>query len=111
MPNKQLEHYDAIIQQCPEIKRKGKTIPYTSLNGHMFSFLSKEGIMGLRLSEQDRNEFIKKFKSKIMEQYGKFMKEYVVVPPSLLADTHTMKKYLQKSYSYIGTLKPKSTKK
>ena len=39
------------------------------------------------------------------------MKEYVTVPDSLLKDTKTLRKYLELSYAYIKTLKPKSTKK
>jgi hypothetical protein len=106
------ESYDNLIQSNPAIKRKGKTIPYTSLNGHMFSFLSKEkeGVMGLRLSENDREEFIKKFNTKIMEQYGRMMKEYVEIPISLLKNKKIMKKYLQMSYDYVASLKPKPTK-
>jgi hypothetical protein len=79
----------------------------------MFSFLSKEkeGVIGLRLSAKDREEFIKKFNTKIMEQYGRMMKEYVEVPVLLLKNKKTMKKYLQKSYDYVASLKPKSTKK
>jgi len=33
--------YDQLINANPAIERKGKTMPCTSLNGHMFSFLSK----------------------------------------------------------------------
>lgn len=44
--------YDQLINANPTIERKGKTMPYTSLNGHMFSFLSKEGTMGLRQNRE-----------------------------------------------------------
>jgi TfoX/Sxy family transcriptional regulator of competence genes len=39
------------------------------------------------------------------------MKEYVTVPDSLLKNTKELRKYLETSYAYIGTLKPKPTKK
>jgi len=39
------------------------------------------------------------------------MKEYVTVPDSLLKNTKDLRKYLELSYAYIGTLKPKSAKK
>ena len=39
------------------------------------------------------------------------MKEYVAVPEKLLTKTKELKKYLELSYSYAKTLKPKSTKK
>ena len=37
------------------------------------------------------------------------MKEYVVVPDSLLENTKELKKYLDLSYEYARTLKPKPT--
>ena len=103
--------YDLLIQSNPKIVRKGKTMPYTSVNGHMFSFLSKEGNMGLRLSQNNREVFIKKFESKLMEQHGRIMKEYVLVPDELLQETEVLSKFLQKSFDYVSSLKPKPTKK
>jgi len=103
--------YDKLIAANPEIDRKGKTMPYTSLNGHMFSFLSKEGVMGLRLAPTDREIFIAKYNSRIMEQHGRQMKEYVVIPAKLLEDTKQLSPYLQKSCEYLSSLKPKSVKK
>ena len=61
IPADKLELYDKVVGNNPDIERKGKTTPYTSINGHMFSFLSKNGTMGLRLSENDRNSFIQHF--------------------------------------------------
>ena len=37
------------------------------------------------------------------------MKEYVAVPDELISNTREMKKYLQLSYEYARTLKPKPT--
>jgi TfoX/Sxy family transcriptional regulator of competence genes len=39
------------------------------------------------------------------------MKEYVTVPDSLLKNTKELQKYLELSYRYIETLKPKPTNK
>ena len=69
-----IELYEKLIATHPKINRKGKTMPYTSVNGHMFSLLTKDGKMGLRLNEHDQEEFIKKYNSKILEQYGRRMK-------------------------------------
>ena len=106
-----LTHYNTLIGSHPEIERKGKTMPYTSINGHMFSFLSKEGIMGLRLSTEDRAVFIEQFKSSLMEQHGRIMKEYVKVPAHSMVKTEILSIYLQKSLDYVSKLKPKPTKK
>lgn len=109
VPAEKLELYDKLLATHPSVQRKGATMPYTSLNGHMFSFLSKEGTLGLRLSKADREAFLQKYNSGLMEQYGAVMKEYVQVPDTLLADTETLASYLAKSYAYINTLKPKPT--
>ncbi|MFC2087065.1 hypothetical protein ACFLSA_02750 [Bacteroidota bacterium] len=111
IPLDKLGLFNKLIAVNPKIERKGKTMPYTSVNGHMFSFLDKDGSMGLRLSDEDRKKFIDKYKAKLMVQYGRVLKEYVVVPPELLEDTQTLSVYLQKSYDYILTFKPKPGKK
>jgi hypothetical protein len=111
IPIDKLKLYDKVIGNNSEIERKGKTTPYTSLNGHMFSFLSKEGTMGLRLSQKDRDDFILNFNGHLMEQHGRIMKEYVEIPSDLLQNTEQLSEYLQKSLSYVSGLKPKPTKK
>ena len=41
--------YERLVATAPGAERKGATVPYTALNGHMFSYLSKTGIVCLRL--------------------------------------------------------------
>jgi len=84
-------------------------MPYTSLNGNMFSMLTKEGIVALRLPAEAREAFLKKHKSQLTEQYGHVLKEYVDVPDSLLKQTRVMKKYFAESFAYVSSLKPKAT--
>ena len=111
IPSEKLDRYNRVIGANQEIERKGKTTPYTSINGHMFSFLSKEGVMGLRLSGADREAFMQRYEGNIMEQHGRIMKEYVEVPNDLLENTEQLSEYLQKSLDYVSQLKPKPTKK
>lgn len=106
-----LKHYEQLIANYPKIERKGKTMLYTSVNGHMFSFIDKEGSMGLRLSTAELNSFIEKHNTKLMEQYGRTMKEYAVVPTTLVSDAKKLSKYFELSYDYVSSLKPKPTKK
>jgi hypothetical protein len=103
--------YDKLLATNPNIERKGAANPYTSLNGHMFTYLNPSGTLALRLPEKEREEFLKKYKTTLFEAYGAVMKEYVTVPDSLLKNTRALQKYLELSYSYIKTLKSKSTKK
>lgn len=106
-----LKLYDKLIATNPKIERKGDTLPYTSLNGHMYTFLSKTGYLCMRLAKDERESFIKKFNTALCEAHGTIMKEYVLVPDALLQNTNVLKKYLDLSYGYVNTLKPKPAKK
>ena len=102
--------YDQLIATNPRIERKGAANPYTSLNGNMFTLLHQSRL-AIRLPEDKREEFLKKHKTTLFEAYGTVMKEYVAVPEGLLKNTKELKKYLDFSYEYAKTLKPKPTKK
>ena len=108
-PAAKLELYEKLVATNPEIERKGAKMPYTSMNGQMFSFLTEDGTVALRLSEEDREAFIKKYKSKLCERHGTVMKEYVVVPATLLKKTSELKKYFAQSIDYVSSLKAKPT--
>jgi hypothetical protein len=103
--------FEKVVAALPGVERKGDTIPYTSLNGHMFSYVSKDGFVALRLPEKTRNEFITKYDTKLCVQYGITQKEYVVVPDSILKRTTELKKYFVESHRYVASLKPKPTTK
>jgi hypothetical protein len=109
-PNK-LALYENLVATNPKLERQGATVPYTSLNGHMFSYLSKEGKLQLRLPDGEREAFLKKYKAKLCEAYGKIQPEYVEVPDSLLASTLELKQFFDSSYNYVSSLKPKPTSK
>ena len=104
-------HYDKLIATIPDLERKGATMPYTSLNGHMFSYISKEGTFALRLPKETLEEFLKAYKTTLQEAYGIVQKEYAIVPKSLFKNTKELKKYFMMSYGYVGSLKPKPTTK
>ena len=103
----QLEWYEKLIATHPGIERKGDTMPYTSLNGHMTSYLSRDGVMALRLPEDKREAFIKKYKTGLMKAYGIIQKEYVEVPGDLLKKTSEMKPWFYSGYEYVKSMKPK----
>jgi TfoX/Sxy family transcriptional regulator of competence genes len=111
IPADKSELYDKLIATHPKIERKGAAMGYTSLNGHMFTLLGPSGVLALRLPGEEREKFLKKYKTKLYEAYGAVMKEYVSVPDSLFHNTKELQTYLAVSYDYIATLKPKPTKK
>jgi len=103
--------YDKLVATNPSVDRKGAANPYTSVNGNMFSQLLPSGRLSLRLPAAERETFLNKYKTKLVEQYGIVMKEYVEVPDALLAKTAEIKKYFDISYEYALSLKPKPPKK
>ena len=102
-----LELYDQVVAKCPRFDREGKTMPYTSANGHMFSLLNKGGELGFRFSKQVQEKYIQEFGTTIFKSHGAVMKGYVLIPDKMLEDLDKLSKYLNESYDYVMTLKPK----
>jgi hypothetical protein len=102
--------FEQLVDTCPGAVLKGAAMPYTSVNGNMYSYLSKDGFLALRLPEKAREEFLKKYKTTLVTAYGILQKEYVVVPDTLL-QKQEMKLYFAASFAYASGLKPKPSKK
>ena len=112
IPAEKLALYEKLVATNPKIERKGATVPYTSCNGHMFSYLEKDGSLGLRLPEETKEAFLKKYKTTLFVSYGIINKEYVLVPDKLFKNIKELKPYFDTSFAYVQTLKPvPSTKK
>jgi hypothetical protein len=109
--SKALALYEALVATLPDVSRRGDTVPYTSLNGHMFSALHKDDTVALRLPAGPREAFLKKYKTALAAHYGVVQPEYVVVPDSLLAKTSELKPYFAASYDFVAGMKPKAAAK
>ena len=109
IPAEILEQYERLVATIPGVPRKGATVPYTSVNGNMFSYLSKEGTLALRLPTGARDEFLVTYETTLTSAYGVVQKEYVDVPAWLFADTKQLTPWFESSYAYVGQLKPKPT--
>jgi|ERR1035438_3884636 hypothetical protein len=107
IPQDKLDLYQKLIETNPEIELKGATVPYTSFNGHMFSYFEKDSTFGLRLPEKEREEFLKKYKTTLFISYGIVKKEFVLVPDTLLKNTKELKPYFDLSFKYVKSLKAK----
>ena len=107
MWEKKLEIYDALVAKCPRFDRKGKTMPYTSANGYMFSLLNKAGELGIRFSKEVQEKYFKKLNTTLYRSYGAVMKGYVLIPEEMLKDLDTLAVYLNESYDYVMSLEPK----
>ena len=110
-PAEKVALYEKLVATLPAVECKGATVPYTSVNGNMSSYLSKAGVLALRLPEETREAFLKKYTAKLCTQYGIVQKEYVEVPEALLAKTAELKPYFAASFAYAKSLKPKPSAK
>ena len=106
-----LERYRELVADTAGEKVKGKASPYTSMNGNMFSFLDKTGTLCIRLSEEDRAAFAADFEAGPVVQYGAVMKEYVSVPPQVLADPDALGGWFARSLAHAQSLPAKATRK
>ena len=87
VPADRIEAYDRLIATRSGVERKGASIPYTSLNGHMTSYLAETGSLVLRLSPADRARFLDEHATTLHTAYGIVQKEFVDVPDALFLDT------------------------
>jgi hypothetical protein len=98
IPAQKLALYEKLLATIPKIERKGKTNPYTSHNGHMFTHLAPPGTLSMLLPHADVEPFLKKYKTTLYEAHGAVRKDWVVVPDRLLAKTVDLAPYLEVSY-------------
>lgn len=99
--------YDELVAKCPRFERKGKTVPYTSANGYMFSLLNKEGELGIRFSKEVQEKYIAAWNSRLYKSHGAVMKGYVFIPDEMLKDLDALAVYLEESFDHVMSLKPK----
>jgi len=84
--------------------------PCSFLNGNLFIGLHSDGMI-LRLPEALRAELLHDRGAKIFEPMpGRPMREYVVVPKSMLEDRKTLAKWIERSRTFAASLKPKPKK-
>jgi len=107
MWKEKLKVYDELVSRCPRFERKGKTVPYTSANGHMFSILNKAGELGIRFSKVEQKKYIEEWGTTIFKSYNSIMHGYVLIPEEMLKDLDNIAKYLNESYDYVMSLHAK----
>ena len=77
----------------------------------MFICLFEDNII-LRLSEKDRREILTTNDevAPFEPMPGRVMKEYVTLPESIYGNIEDFRKWLNRSYRFAGSLKPKEPK-
>ncbi len=107
MREEKLKIYDELVSKCARFERKGKTMPYTSANGHMFSLFNKAGEIGIRFSKKVQEKYLKKLNTRYYKSYGATMNGYILIPDEMTKDLDNLANYLNESYDYVMTLEPK----
>jgi len=107
MWDEKLKIYDELVSKCSRFERKGKTVPYTSANGHMFSLLSKAGEIGIRFSKEVQKKYIEEFGTTIFMSHNSIMHGYILITEEMLEDLDNIAKYLDESYEYVMSLESK----
>ena len=102
-----LKEYDALVAKCSRFERKGKTMPYTSANGYMFSLYNKGCEIGIRFSKDVQEKYMRELNTTSYKSYGAVMKGYILIPETMWKDQETVGKLLDESYDYVMTLNPK----
>lgn len=108
---KELELYDKAVDLVDGLQRLGKTMPYTASNTHMFSILTKDGRLGIRLPKERQLEFNIDKEVKVFKNYGATMKDYVEIPSQMLENSKMIANLLQEAWNYVNDLPPRKDKK
>ena len=107
MPRDPLRVYEEILSKCDRFERKGKTVPYTSANGHMFSFINKEGDLGIRFSKEVQSKYFEKYQTDFFKSHNSVMRGYIKITEEMLEDKKNLQELLNESYDYVSSLAKK----
>ena len=107
MYEENLKVYDALVAKCPRFERKGKTMPYTSANGHMFSLYNKAGEIGIRFSKEVQQKYMEEYNTTHYTSYNATMRGYILITEEMLKDSDNVVRLLNESYDYVMSLDPK----
>ena len=108
-PPELVKFFEKALKPFSEIQtRKMFGYPVAFVKGHMFAGLHQDNMI-LRLSGDDRTGFLQQDGAKIFEPMpGRLMREYVVVPASMLRSAKPLDVWLKKAWTYARSLPPKA---
>ncbi len=92
-----------------EFAVKGDKSRYTAMNGNMFSFVTTEGEIAVRLSTAEQTAFLGKHPDATVVQYGAVMRGYVRVPESIARRPAALAELFASSVAFARTLPAKPT--
>lgn len=102
--------FEEVTPGPPATPKKMFGFPAAFVNGNMFMGLHQEDMV-LRLPEGARAELLKMNARMFEPMPGRPMREYIVVPPSVLQDRSKLSSWVQKALEYGSSLPAKTGKK
>jgi TfoX/Sxy family transcriptional regulator of competence genes len=109
-PPELVARFDELAARAPEAKRKAMFgFPSLVVDGHIFMGLYEDHLV-LRLAADDRTALLQLGGEVFSPMPGRPMKDYVVVPPALVADTDGMGPWVARALAYAESLPPKPPK-
>ena len=107
MREEKLKLYDELVSMCPRFERKGKTMPFTSANGYMFSLFNKANEIGIRFSKEQQKKYMEEYDTTLFKSYNSIMHGYILITEVMLKDSNNIVQLLNESYDYVMNLPPK----
>jgi TfoX/Sxy family transcriptional regulator of competence genes len=107
-PPELVSTFQAVVPGPAVVTRKMFGFPAAFANGYMFAGLFEDQFI-VRLSEHGRDELLADGGS-LFQPRGRPMKEYLVVPPEIVADPRALSAWVKKALAYVKRLEPKRPK-
>jgi TfoX/Sxy family transcriptional regulator of competence genes len=110
-PDALVHWFNALLEGMAGVQvRKMFGFPAAFINGNMFAGLFQDQIF-LRLGDAERASLLKEAGVRVFEPMpGRPMREYVVVPPTLVNSDQAAQQWLEKSRAFVAALPPKRSK-
>ncbi|MEM1390732.1 MAG: hypothetical protein AAGG45_06590 [Pseudomonadota bacterium] len=98
--------FDRVVDSSVRFERKGKSMPYTSANGHMFSQVNKDGQIGVRLPKARQTQLLEKHGAGPFKSYGATMRDYVCLTGQMLTDESLVADLLDEGFEFVMAMEP-----
>jgi TfoX/Sxy family transcriptional regulator of competence genes len=103
-----IEAFDAALPEDPRVERRQMFgYPCAFVNGQMFTGLHQEHLI-VRLDDRGRGELLAVPGAEPFQPMpGRFMREYVVMPPRIIASAVQLREWLERAFGFALTLPAK----